>query len=332
MSGKRNVLRTALRSPRFNVSLLLVVAVVLFAVLGTALVRGDPNAVVAMPNSAPRLHPPLGTDNFGRDELTLLMFGTRNSLVIGAVAGIAAVLIGTIVGTVAGFFGGVLEEALMGITNVLITIPAIVVLILLSVAIGSRSAVTMGLIIGVISWPWTARAVAAQTSSLRTREHIDIARLSGASGAAIIARDIVPYVLSYLGMAFTLQLASAVLTEAALSLLGLGPTDTISLGILLQWSLLWEALRLGHWWTFIPPTFFLAIVSFGLLMLNSSLDEIYNPRLRTGVGEAEAQRLAADDGADGGADDTNQGGGRRPPGRQGDGLDGRSEVGSGRYV
>ena len=138
----------------------------------------------------------------------------------------------------------------------------------------------MGIIIGVTSWPWTARAVAAQTASLRTREHIDIARLSGAGDASIMVTDIIPYLLSYLGMAFSLQLASAVLTEAGLSLLGLGPSNTISLGILLQWALLWEAVRQGVWWTFVPPTVLLAAVSFGLLLLNSSLDEIYNPRLR----------------------------------------------------
>ncbi len=277
-------LRTAIHSGRFNTSLVLVVLVVLFALLGPVIVGHDPNAVVGSMNASPASHPPLGTDNFGRDELTLLMYGTRTSLEIGAIAGLVAVLIGVVVGTLAGFYGGVVEEALMGATNVLITIPAIVVLILLSVALGSRSAVTMGLIIGVTSWPWTARAVAAQTSSLRTREHIDIARLSGASGFGIIVRDVIPYILSYLGMAFTLQLATAVLTEAALSLLGLGPTNTISLGILLQWSLLWEAVRQGVWWTFIPPTFFLSVVSFGLLLLNSSLDEIYNPRLQGGGG------------------------------------------------
>lgn len=287
MLMRTRFLQTALRSSRFNTSLALVVLVLGFAVLGPVLTGHDPNAIVGGVNSSPSAHPPLGTDNFGRDELTLLMYGTRNSLEIGAIAGLAAVLIGVLVGTVAGFYGGMVEEALMGVTNVLITIPAIVVLILLSIALGSRSALTMGLIIGVTSWPWTARAVAAQTSSLRTREHIDIARLSGASGFGIILRDIVPYILSYLGMAFTLQLATAVLTEAALSLLGLGPTNTISLGILLQWSLLWEAVRQGVWWTFIPPTFFLSVVSFGLLLLNSSLDEIYNPRLQGGGGSCD---------------------------------------------
>lgn len=269
------------RSGRFKGSAILVLVVLLFAILGPIVSGQNPQKVVAAPNEAPNGKLILGTDNFGRNELVLLMYGTRNSLEIGAIAGIIAVVLGVIIGTAAGYYGGALGELFMGFTNIVITIPAIVILILLSIALGSRSTVTMGLIIGITSWPWTARAVAAQTSSLRTREHIDIARLSGSRDISIILRDVLPYLLSYVGMAFSLQLASAVLTEAGLSLLGLGPSNSISLGVLLQWSLLWEAVRQGVWWTFVPPAVLLAAVSFGLLLMNSSLDEIYNPRLRS---------------------------------------------------
>ncbi|MBE3597847.1 MAG: ABC transporter permease [Limnochordaceae bacterium] len=261
-------------------SLVLVLAVLAFALAGPAIAGRDPNAIVGMPFEPPSGSALLGTDNFGKDELTLLMYGTRTSLEIGAIAGIIAVVIGTVVGTTAGYYGGVTEELLMGVTNVLITIPSFIVLILLSIALQSRSVPVMGLIIGITSWPWTARAVRAQASSLRAREHVDVARLSGAGGVEIIVREIIPYMLSYLAMAFTLQLASAVLTEAALSMLGLGPSNAISLGVLLQWALLWEAVRQGVWWTFVPPVFFLAVIAFSLQLLNASLDEIYNPRLR----------------------------------------------------
>ncbi|WP_324716819.1 ABC transporter permease [Carboxydochorda subterranea] len=272
--------RRAFRSQRFMASLVLVLAVLAFALAGPAIAGRDPNAIVGMPFEPPSGSALLGTDNFGKDELTLLMYGTRTSLEIGAIAGIIAVVIGTVVGTTAGYYGGVTEELLMGVTNVLITIPSFIVLILLSIALQSRSVPVMGLIIGITSWPWTARAVRAQASSLRAREHVDVARLSGSGGVEIIVREIIPYMLSYLAMAFTLQLASAVLTEAALSMLGLGPSNTISLGVLLQWALLWEAVRQGVWWTFVPPVFFLAVIAFSLQLLNASLDEIYNPRLR----------------------------------------------------
>lgn len=280
MAQKTRFMTLAMASPRFKLSAVLVLVVLVFALIGPLLTNGHPNDVVGPPYAHPFGKHFLGTDNFGRSEFVILMYGTRNSLEIGAIAGVIAVITGVIVGTFAGYYGGILSEGLMGITNIVITIPAIVILILLSIALGSRSAVTMGLIIGLTSWPWTARAVAAQTSSLRTREHIDIARLSGAGNMSIIVTDVIPYLLSYLGMAFALQLSTAILTSAALSLLGLGPSNTVSLGIMLQWALLWESVRQGVWWAFVPPTIMLAAVSFGLLLLNSSLDEIYNPRLR----------------------------------------------------
>ncbi len=191
-------------------------------------------------------------------------------------------MIGLIIGTVAGYVGGTVEELLMAFTNVIITIPSIVILILLSIAIRTRSIQAMGLIIGIVSWPWTARAVRAQASSLRNREHVDIARLSGSGTMSLIMSEIVPFMLSYVVMAFVLQLSSGILQEAALSMLGLGPTtaNTTSLGLMLQWALLWESVRTGAWWAFVPPTLLLTLIAFSLLLLQSSIDEIFNPRLR----------------------------------------------------
>lgn len=277
---RRSTVNIAFRSGRFVFSLALVCLIVLFGVAGPLLSGLNPNDSVGGVYESPSVNLPLGTDNFGHNELAQLMYGTRTSLEIGTLAGIIAVLLGLIIGTVSGFYGGLVEEVLMGITNVLITIPPIVVLVLLSIALHTRSTLTMGLIIGVTSWPWTARAIRAQASSIKAREHIAIARLSGEGPWGMILWEILPYLLSYVVMAFALQLSSGILTEAALSMLGLGPSNAISLGVLLHWSLLWEAVRQGVWWAFVPPTFFLAVISFGLLLLNSSLDEIYNPRLR----------------------------------------------------
>jgi peptide/nickel transport system permease protein len=276
-------LRHAVPSGRFAVSVVLLLLIVGFAVLGP-LVTGnhDPLAIVGGLFDEPSPSNWLGTDNFGRDVLTQLMYGTRSSLIVGFIVGLVAVSIGVLIGTVAGFRGGRVEEALMAITNVVITIPSIVVLILLSLAVANRSIFTMGLIIGVTSWLWTARAVRAQTSTLRTRPHVDVARISGANTAVLIAREVIPYMLSYLCLAFVLQLASGILQEAALSLLGLGPTQGVSLGIMLHWALLWESVRTGAWWAFVPPTLLLTAIAFGLLLLQTSLDEVFNPRLRRG--------------------------------------------------
>lgn len=270
-------------TPRFVVGAALFASIVVFAVLGPVLAADQhPLAVVGGPYDPPSGQHPLGTDNFGRSVLVQLMHGTRTSLTIGLIAGVAAITIGLVIGTLAGFRGGVLDELLMGATNVIITIPAIVVLLLLSLSLQSRSIEVMGLIIGVVGWPWTARAVRAQVSSLRTREHVDVGRLSGMGTTRLIAGEILPYMLSYVVMAFVIQLYGAVLAEAALSLLGLGPTGTVSLGIMLFWAIAWESVRSGFWWAFLPPTAFITLITFSLLLMQASLDAVFNPRLRRG--------------------------------------------------
>ena len=268
-------------NPRFLFGLTMLVLILTFGIFGPVIFdRDNPMKIVGLLYDSPSSAAWLGTDNFGRDVFTQLMYGTRTSLIIGLIGGAVATSVGLVIGTVAGYKGGWVEEVLMAFTNVVITIPSIVILILLSIALSSRSMVSMGFIIGVTAWPWTARAVRAQTSSLRTREHVDIARLSGAGTLSLIIQEIIPYMLSYVVMAFVLQLNSSILQEAALSMLGLGIDRGVSLGLMLQWALLWESVRTGAWWAFIPPTLFLTLIAFSLLLLQSSIDEIFNPRLR----------------------------------------------------
>ncbi|MCZ7543545.1 MAG: ABC transporter permease [Anaerolineae bacterium] len=267
---------------RFLFGLFLLLFLLAFGILGPVILdKNDPLKFVGLLYDPPSSEAWLGTDNFGRDVFTQLMHGTRTSLSIGIVSGTVATLIGVLIGTVAGYKGGIVEEVLMALTNVVITIPSIVILILLSLAFRTRTVVAMGIIIGVTTWPWTARAVRAQTCSLRTREHVDIARLSGTGTLPIILWEIIPYMLSYIVMAFVLQLNAGILQEAALSMLGLGIDKGISLGIMLQWALLWESVRTGAWWAFVPPTLLLTLIAFSLLLLQSSIDEIFNPRLRS---------------------------------------------------
>lgn len=285
-------------TPRFWISATVFLAVALFGILGPFLMgdRGITD-VVGGQYDPPSGANPLGTDELGHDVLVNLIHGTRTSLFVGFFAGGLATLLGVVIGLIAGYRGGWLEEALMGFTNVVLAIPAIVVLILLSVALDSRSSIALGVVIAITSWPWTARAVRAQTSSVRTREHIDVARLSGASTFSLLVRDVLPYLLSYICMAFVLQISGAILAEAALAMLGLGPSEGVSLGVMLHWSLAWESVRTGAWWAFVPPTVLLTLVAFTLLMLQSSLDEVFNPRLRRGGRRRTTTTLSASEGS-----------------------------------
>ena len=271
-------------SPRFWVAFGLVLFVLIVGVIGPFIVRTDPDAVIGGLYDKPHGFGAfmLGTDNEGQSVIANLVYGTRTSLIVGLLAGLVASAIGLVIGIVAGYRGGVIDDILSGFTNIALAIPGIVVVILLSIALNDRSIFTLALVIGVTSWPWMARAVRAQASSVRTREHLDVAKLSGAGFLSILMWDVLPYLLSYVAMAFVLQVSGAILTESALSMLGLGPSGTVSLGIMLYWSLAWGSIRTGAWWAFIPPTVMLTLIAFSLLLLQSSLDEVFNPRLRRG--------------------------------------------------
>ncbi|GAA1842265.1 ABC transporter permease [Microlunatus capsulatus] len=271
-------------TPRFWFAAVLVLITLFIGLVGPFIVRTDPDAVIGGLYDAPSGTLPLllGTDNEGQSVLANLVYGTRTSLLVGLVAGIIASTIGLVLGLVAGYQGGWLDDAISGLTNVALAIPSIVLVILLGIALNNRSSLALAFIIGITSWPWMARAVRAQSTSIRAREHIDVARLSGASWVSILSRDVLPYLLSYVVMAFVLQVSGAILAEAALSLLGLGPSGTTSLGVMLYWALQWGSIRTGAIWAFLPPTVMLTLIAFSLLLLQSSLDEVFNPRLRRG--------------------------------------------------
>ncbi|MDR1808696.1 MAG: ABC transporter permease [Propionibacteriaceae bacterium] len=284
----RSALRSLNFTPRFWVSIVLIVLVALFAFVGDMLYPYGSNQRVGSLFDEPTPQHILGTDNFGYDVVALLMASTRNSLYNGLLAGTIATFLGVFIGILAGYIGGWFEEFLMGVTNIVLAIPAIVVLILISVSIQGtnlqflKGIIGMSLVIGFTSWPWTARSVRAQASSVATREHIDVAKLSGARTFGILLRDVLPYLASYVVMAWVLQVASAILAESTLSMLGLGPSGTASLGVELHWALAFNAVANRAWWAFLPPTAVLTIISFALLYLQSSLDEVFNPRLRRG--------------------------------------------------
>jgi peptide/nickel transport system permease protein len=227
---------------------------------------------------------PLGTDNFGRDVLTELVKATVVSLQIGFVAGIIATLIGLTLGLLAGYIGGLVDDVIMFITNLFTVIPSFVLLILISFSIGQdkRGALTVAAVIGFTSWVWTARAVRAQVVSLRNRDHVNLSKLSGHSIVHIILADILPYIASYVVMALILQISSGILTEAGLSILGLGPrtTDVPTLGLMMNWAMIYQAQILGKWWAYFPVLLVIALVSFSLNLMNTGLDQVFNPALR----------------------------------------------------
>ena len=227
---------------------------------------------------------PLGTDNFGRDVLTELVAATRVSLQIGFVAGIIATLIGLTLGLLSGYIGGLVDDIIMFVTNLFTVIPGFVLLILISFSLGQdkRGAFTVAVVIGFTSWVWTARAVRSQVMSLRNRDHVNLSKLSGHSIVHIILTDILPYIASYVVMALILQISSGILAEAGLSILGLGPrtTETPTLGLMMNWAMIYQAQILGKWWAYFPVLVTIALITFSMNLMNTGLDQVFNPALR----------------------------------------------------
>ena len=227
---------------------------------------------------------PLGTDNFGRDMLKQLVQATGVSLGIGLIAGAIATVIGLVLGLLAGYVGGWVDEIIMFICNILTVIPGFVLLVLIAFSIGpaSRSVTVIGVVIGLTAWVWTARSVRSQVLSLRNRDHVNLSKLSGHSLPKIIVRDIVPYIASYVIMALILQVSTAILAEAGLAMLGLGPstTEVATLGLMMNWALSFSAHLVGAWWAYVPVVLTIALISFSLNLMNTGLDQVFNPQLR----------------------------------------------------
>lgn len=277
----KSALAMALRSRKFSVSLTILICMIGFVFIYPLINTANPMQIVAPHFEAPSSEHILGTDNFGRDIFLEICYGMRNSLYVGLVGGLTALAIGMLIGLVAGYCGGIVDHILTTVINAFVVIPSFIILILISVSLETRTIASTALIIGITNWPWTARSIRSQTMSLRTRDHVNMAKISGYSTFKIILKEIIPYLASYISMALVLQIAQSILQEASLSMLGLGPHNTISLGTMMNWAIMSEAPLRGAWWAFIPTAIMIAMTTFNLNMMNTGLDEVFNPKIRS---------------------------------------------------
>jgi peptide/nickel transport system permease protein len=270
-----------LKAPAFLVGMALFLSTVLVA-LGAPLVMNlDTTTRVGLAYMPPSQDAWLGTDHMGLDMLSLLIKGLRASLLVGFTAGMVATLLGTFIGVYGGYKGGVIDDVLTMGTNLVLVIPSLIFLILLSSSLDEgRSLLLIALIIGCTTWTWSARAVRAQSSSLRARDHVALARLNGFGTLELVLLHILPYLASYIFMVFIQQTAAGILSEASISMLGLGPYDSMSLGKILDQAIRNEALTDGAWWAFVPAMVLITVIAFSLYVINTAMEGVFNPRLR----------------------------------------------------
>jgi len=280
MRGSREALHFALRNKKLLAGLTVVLLFLVVAVVGPLLADHGPNDYVGPPAQRPSSQYWFGTTTFGQDVLAQFLYGVRATFLVGILGGGLAALIGMLVGFTAGYRGGVVDEALNMFTNIVLVIPTLAVLLIIAAYLRVRGVLVEALFIGFTSWPWAARAIRAQTFSLRSREFVDLARLSGVGARKIIFKEIAPNMSSYLVMTFILLFGGAILIAATLDFIGLGPTEGTSLGLMMNNAKLWGALQLGMWWWFIPPGLGITSIVGSLYIMNVGLDEVFNPRLR----------------------------------------------------
>jgi peptide/nickel transport system permease protein len=275
------MLRNLLKTPGFLFGGGLFLLTLVLGLLGPVFLDVDVKNRVGLAYLPPSSEHWLGTDHLGFDMVSMLIAGLRASLFVGFVTGVVATTIGTLIGVYGGYKGGLIDDVLTVGTNLFLVIPSLIVLILLSASIEEgRSLALIALIIGCTTWTWSARAVRAQASSLRGRDHVNLARVNGYGTFGIVTLHILPYLLSYIFMVFILQAATGILAEASISMLGLGPYDSISLGKILNEAKTNEALTDGAWWAFAPAMVLIMVIVFALYVINTSLEGVFNPRLR----------------------------------------------------
>jgi peptide/nickel transport system permease protein len=228
---------------------------------------------------SPSFEFPLGTDDFGRSILDLVIYGSRISLLVGFAATVITMVVGATVGIAGGYYGGRVDSALNAFTNWFLVIPWIPLAIVLASILGQSLFNTI-LVIGITSWAGTARLVRADTLSVKERPYVERARALGSSNWHLVSRHILPNVMPVIFANTVLTVALSILAETTLALLGLGDPSSISWGVVIFDAFDAGALSAGLWWWLIPPGVCICLVTLAFTMCGYALDEVLNPRIR----------------------------------------------------
>jgi peptide/nickel transport system permease protein len=256
---------------------------ILVAIIGPSFAPYDPsfqntntNAALQAPSA---LHL-LGTTQSGQDVLSQLLVGIRATIILAAEVGVFATALAVIIGVTSAYLGGVWDELLSLVSNVFLVIPSLPLLILLLGYLPQRGDTATIVVLSVLGWPWGARVIRAQTLTIRNRDFVAAAKETGETSWRIILFDVIPNQVSLIAANFVNTVLYAIGASVALAFIGLADLNTWSLGTMLYWAQNGQALTLGAWWWFLPPGLAVAFIGTSLVLLNSGIDELGNPRLR----------------------------------------------------
>jgi peptide/nickel transport system permease protein len=253
----------------------------LFSQIGYHTLPYDPTTSGDVPKNLPvSWQHPLGTDPLGRDILSELLLGSITSIHIGILSATVAFSIAVLLALTGGYYGGVFDSIINLTAEVFITLPSLAVLIVVASVVGRITIEVMSLLLAIFSWAMPYKVLKSQTLSLKERNFIMLAKLNGSSGIKIVMKEIMPNMLPLLGAWFLFVLSVTMFAEAGLEIIGLGPQQMVTLGLMFNWCIARTAFSRGivNWW--LPPAIVFVCLFVGIYIITLGLDEIGNPRLK----------------------------------------------------
>ncbi|MBN4064816.1 ABC transporter permease [Dehalococcoides mccartyi] len=284
-SRPRAIYKYILRNPAMLGGLGILFTLFLFWAIGSVLTDVDDARPLSFrPIQSPSSEHWLGTDRQGKDLITVLIIGTPQTLRVGLIAGAIGISIGTMLAFIAGYFGGAIDSTIRFIVDTLQTIPILIVLVAIAIAIpGDMTVEMMALIIAMLAWLGPTRVLRSQVLVMRQQPYVELARLTGMGDMEIIIKEMIPNLMPYIVANFVLAVAGAILASIGIEALGLGPFEANTLGMTIYWNIFYGSLINGWWWWWVPPIVIIVFLFVGLFLVTRGLDEWANPRLRKRV-------------------------------------------------
>ncbi len=277
------LLRYFNRNRGLAVGLFILLGLILFTAIGLMVINPKhayPLAV--MTKQPPSLRFPFGTDFFGRDMMAAMVVGMWQTAIIGVIAGGLGTLIGVVLGFMSAYFGGWIDSTIRTVCQILTPIPVLLIQVVIAGSLDKRDVTifTMAFIVVLLAWMGPTLVIRAQVLTMKERQFVSVAKLSGVSDMGIIFKEILPNLLPFIAAAFVGQVFSAVFASFYLAVLGLGPLREPLLGNIIWAAQLQGAFFNGWWWWPIAPSVAMILILGSLALINMGLDELANPRVR----------------------------------------------------
>lgn len=280
MSRVNNCMKFLRQNLKFTIGVSIFVIVIFSCAAAPLLTSYDPVERIAGQHEHPSFQHILGTTQLGRDVFSQTLYGGRTSIVVGILAASITLVLAMVVGICAGYFGGVVDNIIATLINIVMVIPNVPLILVMASMLGKISPIYIGLIIGLTSWAWGARVIRSQTMSIRTREFVYASETLGETKFRRLFFEVMPNMMSILSSLFVGTVIYAIMAEATLEFLGFGDPLSTTWGVMLFNAQNSAALRVGAWWELLGPCLGLVMLGAGLTLINFSIDEISNPKLK----------------------------------------------------